>query len=1589
MVGDINQDGFVDLAVSSDGGAYASILQGNGDGTFKPYVTAYTGASQVGSVALGDFNGDGWPDLATTSAPDNSVYILLNQKTASPSFAAPVTYSTGTGSGPYYLTLGDFNRDGNLDIIVANNGNATVDLLLGTGTGTVGTPTSYAVGGSAIFATEGDINGDDRVDLTAVVGTGLSVLLSGQTETASLPNISINGCSTQSVTATYTGDTNYGASTSAATTFTPTIATTNLALSILPPSAAAGAQVVLAATLSPYNYGSTTTNTELVYFYNNGNLIGSAALSNGVAALNYTLPNASYSFIAGYGGDCAFQASNSPLLHGTPLLASTLRWFTPSAITYGTALSATQLDASDNVQGGGTYVYTPAAGAILPVGTNTLSVTFTPNNAQYGQETATVQLKVNPEATVITWPTPSPINYGTPLSGFQLDATASTGNVSVNLSKYYNIYGIYSRGSKYNTGGFDNDGYSYSTTTLGGNVVWNGMTFTIGPNNAADAVSNETIPLPAGNYTNLYMLGAMVNNVNANQVFTVNYTDGSNTTVTLNMSDWFNAKGWPGESVISCSEDRNYDDGSLDAHSACLYGYQIPIDSTKVVANVVLPATRNIVLLSMELTTPTIPGTFVYTPPAGTIEPVGTDTLSVTFTPSSSDYLPATGTVKLVVGPAVTPIVTTTISWPTPAPITYGTPLSATQLDAVAMGASRPTPVTPTSQVQVNATSQDGTQYNLAGFDNNGNTYSYNALNNGAITYAGATFTLGTPGVPDAITDGAVYTLPTPANYSTIYLIGAATTGGQTNEPFILTYNDSNGTVTDTVNMSAWTAPAGYAGESVVAATTYADTKSGGSNSGTYDLYGYQIPADPTRTLVSITLPSTRNVVIMALGFGSNTEVVVPGKYVYTPASGAIEPVGTDTLSVAFTPTNTAAFTSATGTTQLVVTQATPVITWNNPAPVAVGTVLGNTQLNAKATTPGGASLPGTFVYSPASGTVLTPAGTYTLNVTFTPTDNVDYSTATASVQIVVGTNGSTTVGGTTSYADCCFFSQPTPYTVNVGGAGSLTPTGTVQVIFNSKVIGSGTLATKTAPNASVTVMVNSSSFYPGNNIVTLSYSGDSHYKASTNTATIVLRNPAIAVNPASVGQTVLTTIHYQFAQDGTINYTYNPQGAPSTEFTDAGTGTCKSGSLELASYDCTFVVAFTPGLPGMRKGVVQVNFVPTGSSQSEPTLYLFLGGMSDAAQIALSTATQSTLNASLNQPQNVVFNPTDTANATLYVANSNAGQVDSTPSTGGSLTQWNATKTAQLVYPSDLSFDAFDNMFVSDAYTAQVYSYAPTALAAQPVSTGTIDLGLPTQARFDFGGNLYIADAGNTPQIVQVPGEAYTPSILSLGTQSVSFPQALAIDNTGSNLYVGDGNTNQVLQVGLNGIGGTTTVSQFAIAPCDATVLSCALNSPAGFAFDPNGDMYITDSGARVLMVPRTHVSNSTPTTLVPITGLINPTGITLDGAGNIYVSDVGGFVTKLLVNSGSMVFPSVGSSLSTTVNNTGDLPLVISAVTLGNGSNSSFTESNNCVGTSIAPGSSCTITATYATAGQGTDKLTLTSNAFSPTGVSISLSY
>src|SRR5204862_507474 len=107
------------------------------------------------------------------------------------------------------------------------------------------------------------------------------------------------------------------------------------------------------------------------------------------------------------------------------LAPTTITWPTPAGIIYGTALSATQLDATASVPG--TFVYTPALGAVLNAGPyTTLFRSFTPTDAaNYLPATKTVTIDVAQAPTTITWATPAGIPYGTALSATQLTATAS------------------------------------------------------------------------------------------------------------------------------------------------------------------------------------------------------------------------------------------------------------------------------------------------------------------------------------------------------------------------------------------------------------------------------------------------------------------------------------------------------------------------------------------------------------------------------------------------------------------------------------------------------------------------------------------------------------------------------------------------------------------------------------------------------------------------------------------------------------------------------------------------------------------------------------------------------------------------------------------------------------------------------------------------------------------------------------------------------------------------------------------------------------------------------------------------------------
>lgn len=514
----------------------------------------------------------------------------------------------------------------------------------------------------------------------------------------------------------------------------------------------------------------------------------------------------------------------------------------------------------------------------------------------------------------ILWTPPTPITFPTPLSDNQYRIRVLAGPpVAVPLASAYNVAGITSDGTPFNNGGFDLSGWAFASELLGRTVTWQDLQFPIGPPNAADAVTGATIPLPAGNFASLFFLADAVNGMEAAH-FTVRYTDGSLAGFDQTLSDWVIPQNYPGESLAKCMPSRHLLDGSRDLNSVCIYGYQLPLDPTRTVASFTLPANRNVLVLSAVLLPPAVPGTLTLTPPEGTVLASGSYTLSASFTPANSAlFRAATATQPLTVNPPV-PRVTPIIAWADPRPIPPGTPLGPAQLNATASAPKGTVAVPLSPYYRINALYADGTQYLEKGLDGTGAALSSSQLGS-SLSYAGTTFPLGPNAVPDAAADATI-SLPA-GQYAGLLFLGSAGARAELAQPFTVTYTDGTSAIT-LLSLSSWRSPQHFAGETVVAQTTAATLPDGSQLSGTFSVYGYQLPLDPTRTVASITLPPTPDVVLFAAALVPGTSFPVAGTFTYTPPAGSV-PAGSMLLSTHFQPTDSTDLTPADATAKLIV----------------------------------------------------------------------------------------------------------------------------------------------------------------------------------------------------------------------------------------------------------------------------------------------------------------------------------------------------------------------------------------------------------------------------------------------------------------------------------------------------------------------------------------------------------------------------------------------------------------------------------------------------------------------------------------------
>lgn len=176
---DFNLDGHLDAAFSIDNiPGTISVLTNEGSGVFAP-KTEYPVTHYPYSLASGDFNKDGYPDLAVANFFTQTMSVLMNDGTGG--FLPEVTYPSDNGS--HDIKIADFNHDGNLDLVVVNAVSNTVNIYTNDGTGKFPTRTDYPSGTTyQPSITLSDLNSDGNVDFI-IGGSGSSIYVLKSNET--------------------------------------------------------------------------------------------------------------------------------------------------------------------------------------------------------------------------------------------------------------------------------------------------------------------------------------------------------------------------------------------------------------------------------------------------------------------------------------------------------------------------------------------------------------------------------------------------------------------------------------------------------------------------------------------------------------------------------------------------------------------------------------------------------------------------------------------------------------------------------------------------------------------------------------------------------------------------------------------------------------------------------------------------------------------------------------------------------------------------------------------------------------------------------------------------------------------------------------------------------------------------------------------------------------------------------------------------------------------------------------------------------------------------------------------------------------
>ena len=1105
-----------------------------------------------------------------------------------------------------------------------------------------------------------------------------------------------------------------------------------------------------------------------------------------------------------------FTTNNASIVITHVLQSPVITWSTPTPITYGTALTNTQLNAVSVISGN--FIYTPNFGSTLNAGSQTLNTAFTPQDtANYTTNNSAYVILIVNKATETVNLTNTLQTYNG--SSLPVSANAAYGTISVTYNGSATVpkaAGSYAVSATANNSNYT--GTATATLTISQatpvitwatpSAITYGTTLNSSQLKASASFTGNTLN---GSFIYTPNFGATLNagvqtlNVSFTPVDTANFTSNyaAFALLTINKAS---------ELVVISNTTQTYTGNSESVTATANYGS--------------IAVTYN-----GSATLPTLAGTY-----------------AVVATVSDSNYT-GTLTTNFIINKA-SPVIT----WATPSAITYGTTLNSMQLNA-SSPVSGTFNYSPTSGATLSAglhTLNEGfSPSDLSNYTTNNSVYVSLSVSKATplITWSPAAMVY-TSNLASAQLDAT-------ANY-----LGNVVAGNYVYTPALNYKYSAAGSYT----LSLAFTPTDTGNFSTVNATTSLVVGTPGAANQTIN---FSPISDQTYGNPDITLNATAS-------SGLPVSFIVSSGNARLSSSNIVTLTGAGMVYVTANQVGSVSYNAASPVTNAFnVAAASSIVTWATPSTITYGTALNSSQLNASASYSGN-PLSGTWAYTPAAGSVLN-AGTDTLNATFTPTDTVNY-TRNSSVFVTLNVSKASeivTLGGVNQTYNGNPESVTTtvshgPVSVTYNGASSLpTAAGTYAVSANvtnpnytgfttgNLIIAQATPVIAWATPTAITygaaldnTQLNATANLSGNTV-----NGSFVYTPATGT----ILNAGI--NTLSVSFAPSDTTNFTSNNAGTVNLVVNK----ATEVvTFSSTNQIYSGSAEVVS-------------ASVASGSISLTYNGSAGAPTAAGIYLVVASVSDPNFIAdpansaatLVIAKQSPI-LSWSKPNAISYGTTLNSEQLNADSNGVGGTFTYTPNTGTLLDAGYLSLSATFTPTDTLNYTTNTAATVLEISPAVVI----TANTHDPIYTGspiylpvTLLHGLTSVVTYyDPSGSgatvPYPLDPGQYPFTVAVAGDTAGDYATESGIFEISKATPVVNWATPNSVSYGSALSSIQLNAAAVGVAGSLA-GTFNYSPSSGVVLSSGYNT-LNVTFTPDNTIDYTSNNSAFVTLSVTKASEA-----------------------------------------------------------------------------------------------------------------------------------